>query len=325
MSIYLVTGAAGFIAFKVIDLLLEEGHQVIGIDNLNTAYDPRIKHWRLEQLTSRSGFTFYHADICDRRHLEEIQASHQPIGAVIHLAARAGVRYSVEDPWSFVDSNITGTLNLLELSRRNGIRKFVLASTSGVYGNNPPLPTREDADSSRPLQPYAASKKSSELLAHSYHHLHGLDITVFRYFTVYGPAGRPDLALFRFIQWIVENHPVLVNGDGMQSRGFTHLDDIARGTLLGLKPLGYEIINLGGHQTVTVNELIERVSKITGKTANIMNLPINCADIRASWADTGKARDLLGWEPKVTLEEGIPRMVDWYLKERSWASQIITE
>ncbi len=251
MSAYLVTGAAGFIAFKVIDLLLDEGHQVIGVDNLNNAYDPRIKHWRLEQLTPRSGFTFYHADICDRPRLEEIQSRHQPFEAIIHLAARAGVRYSVEDPWSFVDSNITGTLNLLELSRRNGIRKFVLASTSGVYGKNPPLPTTEDADSSCPLQPYAASKKSSEVLAHSYHHLHGLDITVFRYFTVYGPAGRPDLALFRFIQWIVENRPVLVNGDGTQSRGFTHLDDIARGTLLGLKTLGYEIINLGGHQTVT--------------------------------------------------------------------------
>ncbi len=325
MSTYLVTGAAGFIAFKVIDLLLEEGHQVVGVDNLNSAYDPRIKQWRLEELTPKKGFTFYHADICDRPRLDEIHVSHKPFQAVIHLAARAGVRYSVEDPWSFVDSNITGTLNLLELSRRNGIPKLVLASTSGVYGNNPPLPTTEDADTSRPLQPYAASKKSAEVLAHSYHHLHDLDITIFRYFTVYGPAGRPDLALFRFIQWIIENRPVLVNGDGNQSRGFTYLDDIARGTLLGLKPLGYEIINLGGHQTVTVNELIERVSKFTGMPAKIQNLPVNCADIRASWADTSKARDLLGWEPKISLEEGIPRMVDWYLKERSWASQIVTE
>jgi UDP-glucuronate 4-epimerase len=325
MSTYLVTGAAGFIAFKVIDLLLEEGHQVVGVDNLNSAYDPRIKHWRLDQLSPKKGFTFYHADICDRSRLDEIHVSHKPFQAIIHLAARAGVRYSVEDPWAFVDSNITGTLNVLELSRRNGIRKLVLASTSGVYGANPPLPTKEDADSSCPLQPYAASKKSAEVMAHAYHHLHDLDITIFRYFTVYGPAGRPDLVLFRFIQWIIENRPVLVNGDGTQSRGFTYLDDIARGTLLGLKPLGFEIINLGGHQNVTVNELIERVSKLTGKTANIQNLPVNCADIRASWADTSKARELLGWEPKISLEEGIPRMVDWYLQERSWANQIVTE
>jgi len=325
MSVYLVTGAAGFIAFKVIDLLLEQGHEVVGVDNLNTAYDPRIKHWRLEQLTPRKGFTFFHADICDRSRLEEIHTAHQPFEAVIHLAARAGVRYSVEDPWAFVDSNITGTLNMLELSRQHGIQKFVLASTSGIYGAKPPLPTNEEVNSDHPLQPYAASKKSAEVMAHAYHHLHNLDITILRYFTVYGPAGRPDLALFRFIQWIVEGRPVLVNGDGNQTRGFTNLDDIARGTLLALKPLGFEIINLGGHQTVTINELIEQVCHITGKTADIQNQPVNCAEILASWADTTKARNLLGWEPKVTLEEGVPHMVDWYLQERSWASQIITE
>jgi UDP-glucuronate 4-epimerase len=325
MSVYLVTGAAGFIAFKVIDLLLEQGHEVVGVDNLNTAYDPRIKHWRLEQLTPRKGFTFFNADICDRSRLEEIHSAHQPFKAVIHLAARAGVRYSVEDPWAFVDSNITGTLNMLELSRQHGIQKIVLASTSGIYGAKPPLPTNEEVNSDHPLQPYAASKKSAEVMAHAYHHLHNLDITILRYFTVYGPAGRPDLALFRFIQWIVEGRPVLVNGDGNQTRGFTNLDDIARGTLLALKPLGFEIINLGGHQTVTINELIEQVCHITGKTADIQNQPVNCAEILASWADTTKARNLLGWEPKVTLEEGVPRMVDWYLQERSWASQIITE
>ena len=325
MSTYFVTGAAGFIAYKVISLLLEQGDEVIGIDNLNTAYDPRIKQWRLEKLRPKKGFTFYEEDICNRPALENIQARHQPFKAIIHLAARAGVRYSVEDPWAFLDSNVTGTLNLLELCRRHDIQKFVLASTSGIYGKNPPLPTTEEADSSHPLQPYSASKKSAEVLAHTYHHLHGLDITIFRYFTVYGPAGRPDLALFRFIQWIVEERPVLVNGDGNQSRGFTHLDDIARGTLLGLKPMGYEIINLGGHQMVSINEMIERVSRITGKKANVEYLPLHCADILASWADTTKARQLFGWEPKVSLEEGIPGMVDWYLQERGWANQILTE
>jgi UDP-glucuronate 4-epimerase len=324
MSTYLVTGAAGFIAFKVIELLLEEGNTVVGMDNLNSAYDPRLKQWRLDQLKPRKNFVFYHQDICDRKALEEIAKKHKTFQAVINLAARAGVRYSVEDPWAFLDSNVTGTLNLLEFCRNNEIGKFLLASTSSIYGLNPPLPTPEEADSSRPLQPYAASKKAAEVLAHSYHHLYSLDITIFRYFTVYGPAGRPDLALFRFVQWISEGRPVQVNGDGSQSRGFTFLDDIARGTLLGLKPLGYEIINLGGHQTVTVNELISRVENLTGKKALIEYSPMHCADMYASWADTTKARELLGWVPLVTLEDGIPALVDWYRQERSWASQIIT-
>jgi UDP-glucuronate 4-epimerase len=324
MSTYLVTGAAGFIAFKVIDLLLEEGNTVVGMDNLNSAYDPRLKRWRLDQLKTRKNFIFYHQDICNRKALDEIARKYNSFQAVINLAARAGVRYSVEDPWAFLDSNVTGTLNLLEFCRNNKIGKFILASTSSIYGLNPHLPTPEEADSSRPLQPYAASKKAAEVLAHSYHHLYSLDITVFRYFTVYGPAGRPDLALFRFVQWISEGRPVQVSGDGSQSRGFTYLDDIARGTLLGLKPMGYEIINLGGHQTVTVNELISRVENLTGKKAQIEYIPMHCADMHASWADTTKARKLLGWDPLVTLEEGIPALVDWYRQERSWASQIIT-
>jgi len=324
MFTYLVTGAAGFIAFKVIDFLLEEGNFVVGMDNLNSAYDPRLKQWRLDQLKTRKNFVFYQQDICDRKALDEIAGKHRTFQAVINLAARAGVRYSVEDPWAFLDSNVTGTLNLLEFCRHNDIGKFILASTSSIYGLNPPLPTPEEADSSRPLQPYAASKKAAEVLAHSYHHLYSLDITIFRYFTVYGPAGRPDLALFRFVQWISEGRPVQVSGDGSQSRGFTYLDDIARGTLLGLKPLGYEIINLGGHQTVTVNELIYRIENLTGKKAQIEYIPLHCADMHASWADTTKARELLGWDPLVTLEEGIPALVDWYRQERSWASQIIT-
>jgi UDP-glucuronate 4-epimerase len=324
MSTYLVTGAAGFIAFKVIDLLLEEGNTVVGMDNLNSAYDPRLKQWRLDQLKTRKNFVFYQQDICNREALDEIARKHKTFQAVINLAARAGVRFSVEDPWAFLDSNVTGTLNLLEFCRNNEIGKFILASTSSIYGLNPPLPTPEEADSSRPLQPYAASKKAAEVLAHSYHHLYALDITIFRYFTVYGPAGRPDLALFRFVQWISEGRPVQVSGDGSQSRGFTYLDDIARGTLLGLKPLGYEVINLGGHQTVTVNELISRVENLTGKKAQIEYSPMHSADMHASWADTTKARKLLGWDPLVTLEEGIPALVDWYRQERSWASQIIT-
>lgn len=224
MSHILVTGAAGFIGAKVAQLLLEAGHTVTGVDNLNEAYDIRIKHWRLQRLREYAGFTFLQEDISDRQFLDRLspagarESSDPPYQAVINLAARAGVRQSVENPWVYVDTNITGTLNLLELCRRWGIPKFVLASTSSLYGAEAPLPTPEEASTDFPLQPYAASKKGAEALCHAYHFLYGLDITVFRYFTVYGPAGRPDMSMFRFTQWISEGLPVRIYGDGEQSR-----------------------------------------------------------------------------------------------------------
>ncbi len=180
--------------------------------------------------------------------LQEIFEEQGPFDGVINLAARAGVRASVENPWIFVDTNMTGTLNLLENCRQHQVPKFVLASTSSIYGEDAPQPTPETADSSAPLQPYAASKKGAEAMCHAYHYLFDIDVTVLRYFTVYGPAGRPDMVMFRFVQWITEGRPVLLNGDGNQSRGFTYIDDIARGTIQALKPVGYEIINLGGHE-----------------------------------------------------------------------------
>jgi UDP-glucuronate 4-epimerase len=245
MGRYLVTGGAGFIASRVTQMLLAEGHSVIGVDNLCDAYDVRLKEYRLRNLQSLPGFTFYRADISRREAVQELDAG-GPYDAVFNLAARAGVRASVEDPWAFVDTNMTGTLNLLELCKRLSVPKFILASTSSIYGNNAPMPTPETASSDGPLQPYSASKKGAEAMCHAYHFLYGVDVTVFRYFTVYGPAGRPDMVMFRFAQWIKEGRPVILNGDGAQSRGFTYLDDIARGTILGLKPVGYEIINLGG-------------------------------------------------------------------------------
>jgi nucleoside-diphosphate-sugar epimerase len=230
----------------------------------------------------------------------------------------------VEDPWAFVDTNVTGTLNLLELCRRSGASKFLLASTSSIYGANPIYPTPETESSSEPLQPYAASKKGAEALAHAYHHLHGLDVSIVRYFTVYGPAGRPDLSIFRFVQWIMESLPVRIYGDGDQSRGFTYVDDIARGTILALKPLGFEVINLGGHEVITINDLVGLVEEVTGQSAVVEHGPPNLADMRSNQADVGKARQLLGWEPEVTLVEGIRRLVDWYLAEREWAREVDT-
>ncbi len=275
-------------------------------------------------MKSQPRFTFHKQDIVDFPAVENIFKVNGGFDGVINLAARAGVRASVENPWIFLNTNTTGTLNLLECCHRYQTKKFVLASTSSIYGANAPLPTPEEADSSLPLQPYAASKKAAEVMSHSYHYLHGLDVTVFRYFTVYGPAGRPDMVMFRFAQWIAEGRTVHLNGDGEQSRGFTYVDDIARGTILGLKPVGYEIINLGGHETITINEMITMLEEFIGKKASIEYHPFHKADMMANWADVSKARRMLGWEPQVKLADGIHNLVDWYISEREWASQIET-
>lgn len=325
MGYYLVTGAAGFIASKVSELLLRQGHSVVGLDNMNDAYDVRIKDWRLARLSTIPNFTFIPQDICDRVGLQEVFEDHGPFDAVINLAARAGVRASVENPWAFIDTNLTGTLNLLESCRHYKIPKFVIASTSSVYGENAPQPTSEEWDSSLPLQPYAASKKAAEVLCHSYHYLFGIDVSVVRYFTVYGPAGRPDMVMFRFVQWISEGRPVYLNGDGTQSRGFTYIDDIARGTIQSLMPVGYEIFNLGGHESITINQMIEQLEGMVGRKANIFQRPFHKADMMANLADVSKARQRLGWQPQVNLSEGMRNLVEWYMAERHWASQVITE
>ena len=322
MGNYLVTGAAGFIGARTSEMLIQDGHTVVGVDNLNDAYDPRMKEYRLRRLQALPGFTFHKLDISEKSVIDHFKS--ETFDAVINLAARAGVRYSVDNPWVYVETNVIGTLNMLELCKQNGTKKFIFASTSSIYGANPPYPTPESASSSEPLQPYAASKKGAEALCHSYHHLYDIDVSVVRYFTVYGPAGRPDLALFRFVQWINEGRPVRVNGDGNQSRGFTFIDDIARGTILALKPLGYEIINIGGHEVITINDSIKLIEELSGKKANVQYGPPNLADMFTNWADVSKAKKLLGWAPRVGLREGVKKLIDWYAAERSWASGILT-
>jgi nucleoside-diphosphate-sugar epimerase len=324
MGNYLLTGAAGFVAGRVAELLIEDGHTVFGLDNLNDAYDVRMKQHRLGRMKQLPGFEFAQLDIGDKSTLETLEATDQAFDGIINLAARAGVRKSLEDPWEYYRTNQTGTLNLLELARRKGIPKFILASTSSVYGTDAPLPTPEDFDSSHPLQPYAASKKAAEVLCHSYHYLFGIDVTVFRYFTVYGPNGRPDMSIFRFTKWITEGEPVTVFGDGEQSRGFTFIDDIARGTILGLKPLGFKTINLGGHETIKINALIKALEERIGKPAQIVHLDRHKADMLTSWADVSRAKSLLGWEPQVSMAEGLDAVVDWYMAQRDWASQVKT-
>jgi nucleoside-diphosphate-sugar epimerase len=322
MGNYLVTGAAGFIASRVSEFLIRDGHTVVGVDNMNDAYDVRMKEYRLHNLQDLTGFTFRKLDIAEKSILDLFKG--QKFDAVINLAARAGVRASVENPWVYLESNITGALNMLELCRLTGTKKFLMASTSSIYGADPPYPTPESASSARPLQPYAASKKGAEALSHAYHYLHDLDISIVRYFTVYGPAGRPDLALFRFTQWISEGRPVQVYGDGEQSRGFTYLDDIARGTIQALKPLGYEIVNLGGHEVITINDLITLIEDVVGKKAIVEYGPAVQADMRSNWANVTKAKELLGWEPEYDLRRGVEALVDWYNTEREWAKDVLT-
>ncbi|MBL8080174.1 MAG: GDP-mannose 4,6-dehydratase [Anaerolineales bacterium] len=322
MGNYLITGAAGFIGARTSTLLIEQGHTVVGIDNVNDAYDPRIKEYRLSKLRAFKGFKFHKADISEKSSIELFK--NEQLDGVINLAARAGVRFSVENPWAFLESNTTGTLNMLEVCRQFGCGKFILASTSSIYGENPVYPTPETASSSEPIQPYAASKKGAETMAYAYHHLYDIDVTVVRYFTVYGPAGRPDLAIFRFVKWIIEGEPIRINGDGNQSRGFTYVDDIARGTIAALKPLNYEVINLGGHEVVTINELVRIVEELTGKKANVQYGPPNLADVSMNYADVTKAKNLLGWNPQVDLHDGIKNLIDWYYAEREWAKNILT-
>lgn len=324
MARYLVAGTAGFIGARVSEMLLEQGHQVTGLDDLNDAYDVRLKQWRLARLSGREGFSFCHCDINRFEQVQKTFADGPAFDAVINLAARAGVRYSVENPWIYVDTNMSGTLNLLEGAARYNCPKFVLASTSSIYGANAPLPTPESADSDHPLQPYAASKKGAEAMCHAYHFLHGIDVTVFRYFTVYGPAGRPDMVMFRFVQWLFENRTIHLNGDGSQNRGFTYIDDIARGTIAGLKPLGYEVINLGGHEVISINEMLSRLECMIGERGEISYHQAHAADMLANHADVTKARTLLGWEPQVSLDEGMRQLVDWYRAEREWAREIDT-
>ena len=322
MGNYLVTGVAGFIGARTSELLIQDGHTVVGVDNVNNAYDLRMKEYRLKRLQAMTGFDFYKLDISDKSIVDQFKS--EKFDGVINLAAWAGVRASVNNPWIYVESNMTGTLNMLELCRHSDTKKFIVASTSSIYGENPPYPTPESASSSKPLQPYAASKKGAEAMTHAYHHLYGIDATVVRFFTVYGPAGRPDLSIFRFVQWISEGRPVRINGDGEQSRGFTYIDDIARGVISALKPVGYEIINLGGHEVITINNLVKLIEDVVGKKAVIQYGPPDLADMRSNWADVSKARELLGWEPQYDMRAGIEKLVEWYNANRDWAKDVLT-
>lgn len=317
---YLVTGCAGFIASQVARMLLEQGHQVVGIDNMNNYYDVSLKQHRVDQLAS-DRFEFVKMDL---EHVDEVAQlfdRHQ-YDAVINLAARAGVRYSMVNPHVYLTTNAMGNLNLLEEMRKRGVKKYVLASTSSLYAGQE-MPFDETLAVNTPISSYAASKKSAEVMAYSHHYLYDLDISICRYFTVYGPAGRPDMCIFRFIKWIDQGQPLELFGDGTQSRDFTYVDDIARGTIAALKPVGYEIFNLGGgKQPISLNLVIEKLENLLGKKATIEHKPFHKADIKSTYANIEKAEKVLDWKPQTSLDEGLEQCVKWYRDNKPWSEQI---
>jgi nucleoside-diphosphate-sugar epimerase len=325
----LVTGCAGFIGWKVSEKLLAENINVVGIDNMNDYYDTKLKEWRLQQLTVKSEklkvekdteFFFKKSDIGNFDEIKKIFSSHK-IDAVINLAARAGVRASVEDPWVYLDTNTKGTLNLLECCKDFGVKKFVLASTSSLYSFNE-MPFRETDRTDTPLAPYSATKKAAEALCYSYHYLYNLDISIPRYFTVYGPAGRPDMSIFIFIKNIDNSTPITVFGDGKQKRDFSFIDDIADGTIKCLQPFGYEIFNLGNDNSVELMYVINLIENALGKKALMNFSPRHPADVVATWAHIEKSKEKLNWYPKTTIEEGIHKTIQWYHENREFVNSL---
>jgi len=324
----LLTGIAGFIGARTASLLLSRGHEVVGVDNMNDYYDVRLKQHRLQDLARESGmdnpvdgFSAFNSGRLSYHPIDvESYAALEPLfadgfDAIINLAARAGVRYSMENPFVYLNTNTKGVLNLVELARKNGVGKLVQASTSSLYAGQQ-MPFHEDLPVNTPISPYAASKKAAEAIAYTYHHLYGLDVSILRYFTVFGPAGRPDMSPIRFIRWVDEGTPITLYGDGTQSRDFTYIDDIAEGTILALKPLGYEVINLGGgNEPVTINAFIQRIEGHLGKKARIDHKPFHKADMMDTSAAIDKARRLLDWSPKVDVWDGLKRTIDWYLAQ----------
>lgn len=313
MKTYLVTGVAGFVGSRLASMILERGDGVLGIDSLEEGEGGALREHRLQELLSWPKFRFQRLDIRDFEGLDAL-FSRERFQTVFHLAAKAGVRMSLVDPWSYLRVNADGTLNVLEAMRRHQSTKMVMASTSSLYAGLA-LPFSEDAPVNTPISPYAASKKAAEAMAYTYHHQYGIGVTVLRYFTVFGPAGRPDMAPFRFIESVRQGLHVEVHGDGRQTRDFTFVDDICRGTLLSEGLPGFEIVNLGGGQEpASVNQFLEWIEELVGRKALVRHSPAHEADMRETSADIRKAKALLGWIPRVGVREGLAATVAWHLR-----------
>lgn len=314
----LVTGAAGFIGSHLCEALLARGFGVIGLDNFCDFYDPGLKRRNVEGLRGRGRFELIEADIQSRQRLLELFAKRRP-DTVVHLAAMAGVRPSIEQPAYYAAVNVTGTVNVLDAAAAHGVERFVFASSSSVYGNNPKVPFAEDDPVDHPISPYAATKKAGELICHTYHHLHGLPIACLRLFTVFGPRQRPDLAISKFLRLLAEDRPIPIYGDGSTSRDYTYVDDIVAGILSAMdwchSARGYGVFNLGGSSPVTLRELVETLERVTGRKARVQPLPPQAGDVERTWADLSRSRAALGYQPQVLLEQGIAQQWKWLLAQ----------
>lgn len=327
---YLVTGAAGFIGYHTAAALLDRGDEVVGLDNLNTYYDPALKQARLARLQGRNGFCFVRADLADRAAMERVFADEKPV-RVINLAAQAGVRYSLENPRSYIDANIVGFMNVLECCRHSAVEHLVYASSSSVYGGNTALPFSIHHNVDHPLSLYAATKKANELMAHTYSHLYRLPTTGLRFFTVYGPWGRPDMSMFVFTQQILAGQPIDVFNNGHNTRDFTYIDDIVEGVVRaanhvaapdpnwsgaapdpGTSSAPYRLYNIGNHAPVQLLDYIACIEKATGRTAEKNFLPPQPGEVPATYADIDDLKADIGFEPKTPIEEGVKRFVAWY-------------
>ncbi|HSI21121.1 MAG TPA: NAD-dependent epimerase/dehydratase family protein [Verrucomicrobiae bacterium] len=308
-----LTGAAGFIGSHVAKALLERGDEVIGIDNVNDYYDPQLKCDRLAWLSPYPNFHFYEGDVADPVFLDGVLDKHPGVTSICHLAAQAGVRYSLENPLAYIHSNVMGTTCIFEQARHRNIPQVVYASSSSVYGNSDSAPFVEDQNTDRPISLYAATKKSCEVIAHTYHHLFGVQSTGLRFFTVYGPWGRPDMSPIKFASLIWNDKEIDVYNHGKMQRDFTFIDDIARGVIASIDtPLAYEIINLGGSNVVELETFITTLEKHLGKQAKKNYMPLQPGDVLLTSADTTKAQELLQWKSQVSLDQGLAEFAAWF-------------
>ncbi len=316
METVLVTGGAGFIGSHVCERLLHDGHQVVCVDDFNDYYDPAAKERNVSAFVGNKAFSLHRSDIRDRNAMEKILQAHQ-CTRIIHLAARAGVRPSLDNPALYADVNINGTLNLLELAKAYKVKGVVFASSSSVYGLNKKVPFSEDDDVTSQISPYGVSKRADELYCHAYHELYGIPITCLRFFTVYGPRGRPDMAPYKFTKLIDEGKRIEMFGDGASWRDYTYVADIVEGIIAAMKKnCPFEIINLGNSNPIALKEFITLIEEKLGKKAAIKRLPPQPGDLPETYADVRKAERLLNFRPKVGVKEGMGRFIDWYLEQQ---------
>ena len=310
----LITGAAGFIGSHLCERLLDDGWKIVGVDNFDDFYDPQIKRRNIADCLKNKNFQLVEADIRDRAAMDDTVGN--GIDIIVHLAARAGVRPSIAQPLLYADVNVNGTMALLEAAKKHNVGKFIFGSSSSVYGNNEKVPFSEDDNVDFPISPYAATKKAGELICHTYHHLYGISVTCLRYFTVYGPRQRPDLAIHKFARLMEEGKPISIYGDGTMSRDFTYIDDIIDGTVAAMeKCAGFNIYNLGESRPITVNDLVAAIEKALGKKAIKKYVPPQPGDVERTYADVTKAVNELGYNPSTDISDGLARFVAWLRDE----------